>query len=87
MRAVNACRAGLPFSAPLAAAHPRKTAGCFRGAAAWRQRRVRTSLIERVTYHNPENGFAVLKVVVKGRHELATVVGSATSVSAGEHLR
>jgi hypothetical protein len=26
-----------------------------------------TGLIERVTYHNPENGFAVLKVVVKGR--------------------
>ena len=43
-------------------------------------------LIERVTYHNPENGFAVLKVVVKGRHDLATVVGSTTSVSAGEHL-
>jgi exodeoxyribonuclease V alpha subunit len=43
-------------------------------------------LIERVTYHNPENGFAVLKVQVKGRHDLATVVGSTTSVSAGEHL-
>jgi exodeoxyribonuclease V alpha subunit len=43
-------------------------------------------LIERVTYHNPENGFAVLKVVVKGRHDLVTVVGSTTSVSAGEHV-
>ena len=43
-------------------------------------------LIERVTYHNPENGFAVLKVQVKGRQDLATVVGSTTSVSAGEHL-
>jgi exodeoxyribonuclease V alpha subunit len=45
-----------------------------------------TGLIERVTYHNPENGFAVLKVVVKGRSDLVTVVGSTTSVSAGEHL-
>jgi exodeoxyribonuclease V alpha subunit len=45
-----------------------------------------TGLIERVTYHNPENGFAVLKVMVKGRQELVTVVGSTTSVSAGEHL-
>jgi len=45
-----------------------------------------TGLIERVTYHNPENGFAVLRVVVKGRQDLVTVVGSATSVSAGEHL-
>jgi exodeoxyribonuclease V alpha subunit len=43
-------------------------------------------LIERVTYHNPENGFAVLKVQVKGRQDLVTVVGSTTSVSAGEHL-
>ena len=43
-------------------------------------------LIERVTYHNPENGFAVLKVQVKGRQELVTVVGSTTSVTAGEHL-
>ena len=41
-------------------------------------------LIERVTYHNPENGFAVLKV--KGREDLLTVVGSTTSVTAGEHL-
>ena len=45
-----------------------------------------SGLIERVTYHNPENGFAVLKVKVKGRQDLVTVVGSATSVSAGEHL-
>ncbi|HUU97995.1 MAG TPA: hypothetical protein VM487_19855 [Phycisphaerae bacterium] len=43
-------------------------------------------LIERVTYHNPENGFAVLKVKVKGRQDLVTVVGSTTSVTAGEHL-
>ena len=45
-----------------------------------------TGLIERVTYHNPENGFAVLKVQVKGRQDLVTVVGGTTSVSAGEHL-
>ena len=43
-------------------------------------------LIERVTYHNPENGFAVLKVKVKARQELVTVVGNTTSVTAGEHL-
>ena len=42
--------------------------------------------IERVTYHNPENGFAVLKVQVKGRPDLVTVVGNTTSVTAGEHL-
>ena len=42
--------------------------------------------VERVTYHNSENGFAVLKVKVKARQDLVTVVGSTTSVSAGEHL-
>ena len=45
-----------------------------------------SGLVERVTYHNPENGFAVLKVKVKGRQDLVTVVGTATSVTAGEHL-
>ena len=43
-------------------------------------------LIERVTYHNLENGFAVLKVKIRGRQDLVTVVGSTTSVTAGEHL-
>jgi exodeoxyribonuclease V alpha subunit len=45
-----------------------------------------SGLIERVTYHNPENGFAVLKVQVRGWADLVTVVGNTTSVSAGEHL-
>ena len=43
-------------------------------------------LIERVTYHNPANGFAVLKVKVKSRQDLLTVVGSTTSATAGEHV-
>jgi exodeoxyribonuclease V alpha subunit len=42
--------------------------------------------IERVTYHNPENGFSVLRVKVKGRDDLAAVVGNTTSVTAGEHV-
>lgn len=45
-----------------------------------------SGLIERVTYHNVENGFAVLRVKVKGRNDLVAVVGSTTSVTAGEHL-
>ena len=45
-----------------------------------------TGLIERITYHNQENGFAVLRVKVKGREDLVTVTGSTTSVSAGEHV-
>lgn len=43
-------------------------------------------MIERVTFFNEENGFAVLKVHVRGRREPVTVVGSLASVSAGEWL-
>jgi exodeoxyribonuclease V alpha subunit len=43
-------------------------------------------LIERVTFHSEETGFAVLQVKVKGRRELVTVVGSLPSVSAGEWI-
>src|SRR5471032_1999334 len=45
-----------------------------------------TGLIERVTYHNPENGFAVLQVKVKGREDLVPLIGTTTSVTAGEHV-
>ena len=40
-------------------------------------------LIERVTHHDPENGFAVLKVKAKGLQDLVTVVGSATYFNPG----
>jgi len=43
-------------------------------------------VVERVTYHNPENGFAVLRVKVKGHNDLVSLVGSTTSVTAGEHV-
>ena len=43
-----------------------------------------SGLVDRVTYHNDENGFSVLKVRVKGRRELVTVLASLPAVSAGE---
>lgn len=33
--------------------------------------------IERVTFHNEENGFCVLKVHARGKRDLMTVVGHA----------
>lgn len=42
--------------------------------------------VERVTFHNEENGFAVLRVNVRGRRDLVTVVGHAASISAGEFI-
>src|SRR5262249_20634571 len=44
--------------------------------------------IERITFHNPETGFAVLRVQVMGRRGLVTVVGTvAGEVVAGECIR
>ena len=45
-----------------------------------------SGLIERVTFFNEENGWAVLKVKAKGLRDLVTVVGSLPSVSAGEWM-
>ena len=43
-----------------------------------------TGSIERITFHNPDNGFCVLKVAVQGRPELATIIGTSATVNAGE---
>jgi len=43
-----------------------------------------SGLIERVTFHNEDTGFAVIKAKVKGHRDLVTVVGTLASVSAGE---
>ena len=43
-------------------------------------------LVERVTFFNPESGFAVLRVQVRGEREPVTILGSLPSVSAAEWL-
>jgi exodeoxyribonuclease V alpha subunit len=43
-----------------------------------------SGLIERVTFFNEENGYAVLKVKAKGHRDQVTIVGSLPAVSAGE---
>jgi exodeoxyribonuclease V alpha subunit len=45
-----------------------------------------SAVIERVTFHNDDSGFCVLRVKTKGHREETTVVGSLPSVSAGEWL-
>ena len=42
--------------------------------------------VERVTFHNEDNGFAVLKVKARGKRDLVTVVGHVASISAGEFI-
>src|SRR5664279_5694966 len=45
-----------------------------------------SGLIERVTFHNDDSGFCVLRVKVQGRRDDTTIVGSLPSVNAGEWL-
>src|SRR3954463_13648670 len=40
--------------------------------------------VERVTFHNAENGFCVLKVQIRGRRDLVVVVGHTPTIGAGE---
>ena len=47
-------------------------------------REVVAGLVERVTFHNEENGFCVLRIKARGHRELLTVVGHAATISAGE---
>jgi exodeoxyribonuclease V alpha subunit len=45
---------------------------------------VLAGLVERVTFHNAENGFCVLRVKARSHRDLVTVVGHAAAISAGE---
>src|SRR6516162_3144129 len=45
-----------------------------------------SGLIERVTFHNSENGFCVLRVKTSRHRDETTVIGSLPSVTAGEWL-
>jgi exodeoxyribonuclease V alpha subunit len=47
---------------------------------------VLTGPVERVTFHNTENGFCVLRAKARGHHDLVTVVGHAATISAGEWI-
>src|SRR6201981_2547435 len=47
---------------------------------------VLASIVERVTYHNDENGFCVLRAKARGHRDVVTVVGHAAAISAGEWI-
>jgi exodeoxyribonuclease V alpha subunit len=44
---------------------------------------VLAGLVERVTFHNAENGFCVLRVKARGHRDLVTLIGHAAVISAG----
>src|ERR1700716_3845660 len=45
---------------------------------------VLAGFVERVTFHNSENGFCVLRAKARGHRDLVTVIGHAATISAGE---
>jgi len=46
-----------------------------------------SGLVERLTFHNADNGFCVLRVQVKGKRDLITVVGHVSTITAGEFIQ
>jgi exodeoxyribonuclease V alpha subunit len=47
---------------------------------------VLAGLVERVTFHNEENGFCVLRAKARGHRDLVTVIGHAATISACEWI-
>jgi exodeoxyribonuclease V alpha subunit len=48
---------------------------------------VLAGLVERVTFHNDENGLCVLRVKARGERDLITVLGHAAMIAAGEFVQ
>lgn len=46
-----------------------------------------SGLVERVTYHNADTGYCVLRIKAERQKDLVTVVGHANAVSAGEFIQ
>ena len=50
------------------------------------EREVLAGLVERVTFHNADSGFCVLRIKARGHRDLVTVVGHAAAISPGEWI-
>jgi exodeoxyribonuclease V alpha subunit len=48
---------------------------------------VLAGIVERVTFHNEDNGFSVLRVKARSKPDLITVIGHAAAISAGEFIQ
>lgn len=44
-------------------------------------------LIERITFHNPENGFCVIRVKAREHKDLVTLTGNAININVGEYVQ
>ena len=66
---------------------PAADAGSFTLTSPEPEPRSLSGLVERVTFHNAENGFCVLRVKLAEQREPATVVGECARVTPGEVVR
>ena len=71
---------------PSADPRDRNLDGRASGRGAVTGREVLAGLVERVTFHNPDNGFCVLRIKARGHRDLLTAVGHAAMISAGEWI-
>ncbi len=46
-----------------------------------------SGIVERITYHNPTNGFCVLRIKVKNYKDLVTITGNIPSITVGEYIK
>src|SRR3954466_2668421 len=61
--------------------------GAAPGASDAPEREALAGLVERVMFHNPENGFCVLRVKARGQRDLVTLVGAAAAITAGDFVQ
>src|SRR5271167_861365 len=59
---------------------------CMRPTPESSTQQVLAGLVERVTFHNVENGYCVLRAKARGHRDLVTVVGHAATIAAGEWI-
>ena len=57
------------------------------GSSAAPERENLAGLVERVTFHNEDSGFCVLRVKARGQRDLITVIGHAAAIGAGEFIQ
>ena len=75
-----------PGPNPSADHRDRTPAGQAGGRGGAPSHEVLAGLVERVTFHNPETGFCVLRIKARGHRDLVTTVGHAATISAGEWI-
>ena len=66
---------GLPRPPECASRSERQAPGIMKTQPNASDREVLAGLVERVTYHNVENGFCVLRAKARGHRDIVTVVG------------